>query len=100
MSHRTFTENVINLAVDNCLMRDIPRILTPEKVIQMTEETLKDLASESSDILSKREFLQQQARKLREGLQVCQQHRRREVPGTYIDPLAVPHLLEIVVDPK
>jgi hypothetical protein len=82
MSHRTFTENVINLAVENCLMNDIPKILTPEKVIQMSVETLKDLASESSDILSKREFLQEQARKLREGLKICQQHRRRDVAGT------------------
>lgn len=81
MSHRTFTQNVINLVVENCLIIDIPRILTPETVIGMTEETLKDLASESGDILSKREFLQEQARKLREGLQICQHHRRRELTG-------------------
>lgn len=84
ISHRTFTQNVINLAVENCLMSDIPRILTSDTVIRMTEETLKDLASESSDILSKREFLQEQARKLRDGLEICQHHKRRELKGTYI----------------
>lgn len=65
-------------------MSDIPRILTPKTVIGMTEETLKDLASESSDILSKRELLQEQAKKLRDGLQICQHHKRRESTGTYI----------------
>lgn len=84
ISRHTFIENVINLAVENCLIDDIPSILTPTAVSQMNEETLRDLASESDEILSKREFLQEQARLLREGLQVCQHHRRRELKGTYI----------------
>lgn len=81
MSRHTFIENVINLAVENCLIDDIPRILTPTVVSQMTEETLRDLASESDDILSKRTFLQEQVRLLREGLKICQQHRHRGLAG-------------------
>lgn len=84
MSRRTFIENIINLAVENCLMVDIPSILTPKKVIQMTEETLHDLAAEADETLSRREFLQEQIRTLRNGLQICHQHRRREMIGESI----------------
>lgn len=81
MSRSTFIENVINLAVENCLICDIPSILTPVGVSRMTEETLRSLASESDEILSKREVLQEQTRLLREGLRICQQHRRRVLAG-------------------
>lgn len=84
MSLHTFIDNVINLAVENCLICDISSILTPKGVSQMTEETLRDLASESDEVLSKREVLQEQVRLLRDGLQICQQHRRRELTGTHI----------------
>ncbi|KAL1870870.1 hypothetical protein Daus18300_004959 [Diaporthe australafricana] len=85
MSRRTFIENVINLAVENCLICDIPNILTPKKVNHMTEETLRDLVSESEEVLLKREVLQEQAKTLREGLRICQQHRRRDIaaPSTF-----------------
>lgn len=84
MSRRTFIENVVNLVVENCLICDIPSILTPKKVNRMSEETLRDLASESHEVLLKREVLQEQTRTLREGLRICQQHRRREMTGTRI----------------
>lgn len=95
MSRRTFIENLINLAVENCLICDIPSILTPKKVNRMSEETVRDLASESYEILLKREVLQEQTRTLREGLQICQKHRRRGVSGTCIRSLS-DHVLWIV----
>lgn len=82
MSRRTFIENVINLAVENCLMCDIPSILTPKKVNRMTEEMLNDLAAEADEVLVRRESLQDQIKALRHGLQVCHRHRRREMIGT------------------
>lgn len=81
MSRSTFIENIINLAVENCLICDISSIMTPLGVSEMTEETLRALASESDEILSKREVLGEQTRLLREGLQICQQHRRRVLAG-------------------
>lgn len=84
MSRSTFIENIINLAVENCLVCDISSIMTPLGVSQMTEETLRALASESDEILSKREVLGEQTRLLREGLQICQQHRRRVLAGKSI----------------
>ncbi|KAF5234709.1 hypothetical protein FANTH_12061 [Fusarium anthophilum] len=49
MSLRTFTDNVINLAVESCLVYDIPDILTPTKVDRMSKERLEELAGESDD---------------------------------------------------
>jgi len=81
MSSRAFIENVINLAVESCLVRDIPAILTPKRVDQMDSETLKELASESEDVHAERTQLQRQVNILREGLRRCQQHKRREHAG-------------------
>lgn len=84
MSLRTFTENVINLAVENCLICDIPTILTPAKVDQMSENRLRELAAESNEVLSERKTLQAQVDILRDGLQKCERHRPREMTGPFI----------------
>ena len=78
MSLRTFTENVINLAVESCLVCDLPEILTPKKVDRMAEENLRDLAAESEAIQCEREMLQSQVKMLRDGLRKCQQAKPRE----------------------
>ena len=82
MSLRTFAENVVNLAVENCLISDLPTILTPSKVVRMDEERLIDLASESDDVQEDRQVLQHEAKILREGLKKCQKSRLHERTGT------------------
>jgi hypothetical protein len=81
MSLRTFTENVINLAVENCLISDIPEILTPKKVDQMNEDKLRELASESQEVRLDREILINQSNILKKGLRTCQQYGPRELIG-------------------
>lgn len=83
MSRQTFTENVINLAVESCLVFNIPDILTFQKVNAMSEDQLRQLAAESEEVLAEREMLQQQAGLLRQALQKCRQYGRREINGAY-----------------
>ncbi|KAH6847510.1 hypothetical protein B0I37DRAFT_431099 [Chaetomium sp. MPI-CAGE-AT-0009] len=77
MSLRVFTDNVMTLALENCLMSDIPNILSPEKVYDMTDDKVTTLAAESKQIRREREELQIQLEKLRMGLAVCREHRPR-----------------------
>ena len=81
MSLGTFTENVINLAVESCLVRHIPSILTTRKVDRMTFEELKELASESGDIQDRRADLEAEVKILEEGLRKCQRHKPRPLAG-------------------
>ncbi|KAK3311610.1 P-loop containing nucleoside triphosphate hydrolase protein [Chaetomium strumarium] len=79
MSLRTFVDNVINLAVESCLVCEIPDILTPRKVDRMSANQLAELAAESDEVQSQRLALQNEIRSLRDGLRRCQRHRPREV---------------------
>ncbi|KAH7154327.1 putative dynamin GTPase [Fusarium sp. MPI-SDFR-AT-0072] len=79
MSLRTFTDNVINLAVESCLVYDIPDILTPTKVDRMSKERLEELAGESDDTSSRRKRLQEEVEFLRQGLAQCRRYKPRAV---------------------
>ncbi|KAK4129909.1 hypothetical protein BT67DRAFT_253357 [Trichocladium antarcticum] len=94
MSLRTFIDNVINLAVESCLVCDVPTILTPRKVDGMSVDRLKELASESAEVEAERQMLREETDALREGLRRCQQHRPRAstvLPGGFFGgPSAAP----------
>ncbi|KAK0716377.1 hypothetical protein B0H67DRAFT_261912 [Lasiosphaeris hirsuta] len=77
MSLRVFTDNVITLALENCLISDIPNILCPENVYDMADEKVVTLAAESKQIRKEREELQTQLEKLRMGLTACREYRPR-----------------------
>jgi hypothetical protein len=80
MSLRTFIDNLINLAVESCLVRDLPNILDPMEVHKLGPETVEELASESAEVRSQRWRLKNEVDILREGLRKCQRHERRELP--------------------
>jgi hypothetical protein len=63
------------LAVENCLVSDIPNILTPDKVREMSDTTVSELAAKSKQIKQGREELQAQLAKLQAGLAACIEHR-------------------------
>ncbi|KAK4096462.1 hypothetical protein N658DRAFT_519189 [Parathielavia hyrcaniae] len=78
MSMNTFVHNVVNLAVEGCLVWDIPTIFTPKTVAEMSTARLVDLASESEELRAIRRRLQDEVAALREALQVCKEHKPRE----------------------
>lgn len=83
MSLRTFAENVVNLAVENCLISDLSTIFTPLTVVRMDQERLIELASESDFVQAERLELQHEANILRGGLEKCQRSRLHERTGRF-----------------
>lgn len=77
MSRRTFTDNIINLAVESCLVRHLPTILTPTQVGEMDDEEIKQLANESEDTKSRRIQLSREVTILKQGLDKCRRWRPR-----------------------
>ena len=86
MSLRTFTENVMILAVENCLIRRIPDIFEITMVTHMDDEKLASLASETRAVRDEREMLQRDVEVLERGLGECKRHRPRELPGECAAP--------------
>src|SRR3569833_1514199 len=83
MSLRTFTENVIILAVENCLISELPSILASSIIHEMDEEKLTTLAAESSDLRQERFDSERDIRVLTEGLRICKKNRPRQSAGEY-----------------
>jgi GTP-binding protein EngB required for normal cell division len=81
ISLRTFTENVINLAAESCLIRELPGIFTVEMVGRMKENRLRELASESDDLQRERQILEGEVNKLRAGYDLCHSYRPFERAG-------------------
>ncbi|KAI2601738.1 P-loop containing nucleoside triphosphate hydrolase protein [Hypoxylon sp. NC1633] len=89
MALRTFTDNVVVLAVENCLIRDLPSIFTTEKMNQMEVDELERLASESPEIQVERQELQAEYDALMKGLHICNRFKERKitsVPSVIVEP--------------
>lgn len=69
------------LAVENCLIKDLPMILTTSMVSQMEEEELQRLAAESAEVQTERAELQNEYEALRKGLDLCKRYRARSSLG-------------------
>ncbi|KAI1479949.1 P-loop containing nucleoside triphosphate hydrolase protein, partial [Daldinia eschscholtzii] len=78
MSLRTFVDNVVVLAVENCLIRDLPSILTTAKIHEMEDNELERLASESPEVQIERKELQSEYEALEKGLQICNKFKQRK----------------------
>ncbi|KAI1100697.1 P-loop containing nucleoside triphosphate hydrolase protein [Jackrogersella minutella] len=89
MSLRTFTDNMIVLAVENCLIRDLPSIFSTDRVNQMEDDELERLSSESPEIQTERKELQAEYDALKKGLQICNKFKERKVTtvtSIFIEP--------------
>ncbi|MBE3043050.1 hypothetical protein IMZ48_10860 [Candidatus Bathyarchaeota archaeon] len=77
-----FTENVLNLAIESCLARELEHIFTPEMVSRMNEDDLEELATEPQHRITERTKLKAEIKTLEDALQVCQKHMPSGVPRT------------------
>ncbi|KAI1297990.1 P-loop containing nucleoside triphosphate hydrolase protein [Xylaria venustula] len=87
ISLKTFSQNVVNLVAENCLISDLHTIITPSIVVQMSDDRLKELSSESEDIQSKRQVLQHEIDILRAGqaeLMRCRRSRPSQRTGAAV----------------
>ena len=71
MSLATFTDNVIILAVENCLVKRIPSMFTTELLNDMDDQMVARLASETRKVRDERERYTEELRVLEEGLSIC-----------------------------
>jgi hypothetical protein len=81
MSLNTFTDNIIVLAVENCLIRKIPSVFDPALVLKMDDERLSLLAGETERTQNEREYLTEDLEILTRGLAECKRYRSKEMPG-------------------
>jgi hypothetical protein len=81
MSLRTFTDNVIILAVENCLISKLPSLITTANVDEMDDATVTRLAAEPIEIRQIREEYERDIQTLGEGLRICKRFRPRESTG-------------------
>ncbi|KAJ8109504.1 hypothetical protein ONZ43_g6117 [Nemania bipapillata] len=91
LSLRNFTDNVIILAVENCLVKDLPTILTTSAVSQMKDDMLMKLAAESTDIQVERVELDTECEALQKGLDLCKTYRGR---NSTVLPTIPPQLID------
>ncbi|KAI0437420.1 P-loop containing nucleoside triphosphate hydrolase protein [Xylaria telfairii] len=85
LSLRIFTDNVIILAIENCLIKDLPTIFTTGLVSQMDNDKLERLAAESADVQVERAELEVECEALQKGLDLCKTYRTRN-PAILQDP--------------
>ncbi|KAM0476099.1 hypothetical protein ACHAPX_006516 [Trichoderma viride] len=76
-SLKTFTDNVIHLVIENCLVSNLPDIFSTKIVTQMSDDMLRQIAEESPKVREERTELEGEIEKLRLGLQECQRSRPR-----------------------
>ncbi|KAF2682518.1 hypothetical protein K458DRAFT_391003 [Lentithecium fluviatile CBS 122367] len=72
-----FISNVTVLAIENCLITELPSLLNPELVLNMEEEKLSVIAAESEEISSERAALKQKLEDLKAGKRVLDSQARR-----------------------
>ncbi|KAF5662839.1 GTP-binding protein [Fusarium heterosporum] len=76
-SRHTFVDNVTNFAVQGCLIRGLPGLVTPQKIGRLSDERVEEMAAEPSDWQSQRESLQEEIKILEQGLGPCKRYKPR-----------------------
>lgn len=78
---RSFTENMVILAVENQLMCEMPRIFTTAKIVRLDKDMLEKLAGESDDVRSIRQEIKAELASLKTGLELCSKWRQPDLKG-------------------
>lgn len=75
---RTFIDNVALLAVEECLIAELPGVFNPRKVADMSDDDLARLAAESQEIVSERDEYTRRLNALQMGLATCKTYEGSE----------------------
>jgi GTPase SAR1 family protein len=68
----TFTDNLISLAVENCLLSGLPDLISSNRIATMSNAELSKFAAESEDTITRRVYAQQKQRTLQTSLEILQ----------------------------
>lgn len=77
MALQTFTDNLINLAIESCLIQDLSSLFTPRLVNSMDDKKLAELAAESEEVRDHRSQLLKDIKLLKQGLEQCRRYKPR-----------------------
>lgn len=72
---------MVNLAIESCLVQDIPDILSPADIGKMSAKALENLAAEDEITLARRKLLESEVTMLKEGLKECRRYKPRALTG-------------------
>ncbi|ODH52803.1 hypothetical protein GX48_00997 [Paracoccidioides brasiliensis] len=67
-----FIDNVAGLAVENCLIENLENILSPSKIVQLSNEKIERIAADSEDTQIARRHLVSKVRVLDHAVKACQ----------------------------
>lgn len=68
VARKTFVDNVCRQVIERHLLRNLPKIFSPEDVAGYPDEKLQRIAGERQDVVSRRKGLQEQLETLQAGL--------------------------------
>lgn len=74
---KTFVDNVAVFAVESCLLSDLSGVFSPSSALQMDQQTICQIASESQSDHLLREQNQKRRLVLEVGLDICNAHVER-----------------------
>jgi hypothetical protein len=94
MSLQTFTENLIHLVIESCLVQELTSIFNPNHVATMNDEQLSSFAAEEDGVTDYRSQLQTDISMLKEGLELCRRNMPRNLPSEW-PRTDVPHVMVI-----
>jgi len=80
MSLRTFIDNVVILAIENCLISELPTVLEPNMVRCMDDEKIVLLVAERPGVAERRKQLDEEVLSVRHSLEIYERHRLMEPP--------------------
>ncbi|TQN69609.1 Interferon-induced GTP-binding protein Mx, partial [Colletotrichum shisoi] len=78
MALQTFS-NLTNLAIESCLVQELPGIFTARLVNDMDNDKLAELAAEPEEAREHRALLREEIEQLTQGLEQCRRYRPRAV---------------------
>ena len=73
-----FVDNMATLAVENCLLVGLGGIFSSDRVADMDDAQLQEIAGESERLLSDRKYLEEKIQVLERALKTCESHLRRQ----------------------
>lgn len=76
----TFVNNVATLAIENCLVQPLQRMITSQVINDMDDKQIQELAAEPSYVSEERERLGKELKSLQAGLRTFNAYRPLTLP--------------------
>ena len=81
---KVLVDNFAVLAIESCLLKMLEQIFSPETVMRLPDETVRDIAAESEDSQAERGRLEAKLTSLEGGLQILQILARHRIRGSLL----------------